>query len=245
MSADLAEVQPVSDMHWLEKAIDRGADAETIGKLIELKNRMEDRLARQEFANAMKACQEEMPVLLKDKKGQNSSYVELDTIKLVCAHVWRRHGFSLSWGQADSPSPELTRVVVTLHHTGGHFERYQGDYPIDGRGAKGGGVMSPLQGTVSAHTYAQRDMIRLIFDLTIAGQDKDGMTGISADDIRKINLAIEGCQEEGYPVDFEAFLKRWNIESLEQLPKASLEQCLRELQRKKAGGGKKSGKAGA
>ncbi len=233
---DLVEA-PVGEMNWLERAIERGVDAPTLEKLIDLKQRMEDRIARQAFALAMNHCQKEMPRLVKDTKGQNNQYVQLETLKDRCSPIWLKHGFSISWSQSDSPSPDLTRVVATLYHTDGHFERYQGDYPIDGRGAKGGGVMTPLQGTVSAHTYAQRDMIRLMFDLTIAGKDLDGAATngrIDAATIKLINTLWDECCSLDPAMNWEAVLPWLKVESLEDLDDRGAEKLIRELTRKRA-----------
>lgn len=232
------ELQPASEMNWLEKAIERGADAQTLDKLIELKNKMEDRLARQAFAVAMNACQKEMPRVVKDahNKHTDTRYVYLETLQDAIGPIYLKHGFSVTWSQAESPNG-LTRVVATLWHVGGHSERYQGDYPIDGEGAKGGRSMNALQGTVSAHTYAQRDMTRLMWNITIAGKDKDGNQdngGLTAEEMTELNTLIEELQGKKVLTRNPQRLFEWlsdvsgiaNLESLDQLPRSTFKPII-------------------
>jgi hypothetical protein len=192
MSSELTEQPgPASNpMLWLERAIEKGVDATTLGKLTDLVERWQANLAKTAFAVAMNACQKEMPRIVKDATNAhtNGKYVLLETLRDAITPIYLKHGFSLSWSQRESSKPGETIVLCTLYHVGGHSHVYEGAYPIDGQGAKGSGVMSALQGTVSAHTYAQRDMLRLMFDITIAGQDKDGQTdNLDPELVKEIN----------------------------------------------------------
>ncbi len=232
---------PISNMEvLLAKMIENKAGADELGKMMSLFERWQAAEAKKAFAASMNLAQQDMPRVIKDADNSHtrSRYVLLETLQAAIAPVIARHGFSLSWSQGDAPQPHLTRVVATLFHTGGHSERYQGDYPIDGVGAKGGSVMNPLQGTVSAHTYAQKDMLRLMFNITIAGRDLDGNgagpTLITEAEITEINTLVEQTS-----TDYDAFL-RWAstaqgvpLESLADMTKATVTKALDFLRRKR------------
>jgi hypothetical protein len=213
---DLTEVQaPSEPMGWLERIIDKGVvDAASLEKLIDLKQRMEDRIAKQAFATAMNRCQQALPRVITDKENNHtrSRYVQLETLQDTIMPTVLKHGFALSWSQRESSKPGMTIVLCTLYHGEGHSHTYEGEYPIDGKGASGGSVMNPLQGTVSAHTYAQKDMLRLMWNITIADQDRDGETGfLDSEQIKAINSLIEECndlarEEPWKEVTFQRFM---------------------------------------
>jgi len=160
----------------LQQLIEKGADPAALSKMMDLAERYEQMRAQKEFSTALVAAQVEMPVIVKDTQNNrtNKNYAALETVQKAIRPIYTKHGFSISWGQGNSPREGYTRVLATLYHVGGFSKEFQGDYPLDGVGAKGGAVMNPLQGTVSSHTYAQRDMTRLMFNLTIADTDNDG-----------------------------------------------------------------------
>jgi hypothetical protein len=232
--------------------VEKGGDPDVLKKVAELVEHWEERQAKQAFVKAMNAAQAEMPRVIKTKQNQNKGlYAALEDVQDAVAPVIARHGFSLSWSQGESPDPAKTRVTATLFHTGGHSEKYQGDYAIDGTGAKGGGVMSAVQGAVSSHTYAQRDMLRLMWNITIAGQDKDGENGkapLSGEQMALLNDVIEEMESMKKPLNLERFLgwvKTWatstdgeEINSFHNVPGTAFVKILSELHRtrkKKAG----------
>lgn len=232
-------VQP-SEMNWLERIVEKGVtDPSALEKIVEMKYKMMDRLARAEFATAMNACQKEMPRVVKDADNPHakSRYVLLETLKDAITPIFLKHGFSLTWGQADCPIADHTRVICDLYHVSGYSQRYQGDYPIDGKGAKGGGVMNALQGTVSAHSYAQRDMLRLMFDVTIAGKDLDGVPTVqyaTTEEIARINTAWDECDKIGCKLNWERFLHYLAVDGLENLDSAGVDKAIKFLRAKYA-----------
>lgn len=194
----LAEAGPMS---LLRLAVEKGAGADELEKLAALAERLEANRAKAAFAQAMNECQKEMPVVVRDAQNKRVSterktYVKLESLQATVRPIYTKHGFSVSWSQGEAPREGLTRVLARLYHIGGHSEGYQGDYPLDGEGAKGAAIMNPLQGTVSSHTYAQRDMLRLMFSITIVDKDFDGnrgpapSEGILADQVDELNALV-------------------------------------------------------
>ncbi len=177
-----------------------------------------------------------MPRIVKCKAGRNKAmYAPLEEIQKAVDPVMMKYGFSPSFTTAEPPSPGLTRVVCNLFHKSGHSERYQGDYSIDGKGAKGGEVMNELQGMVSSHTYAQRDMLRLIWFITIEGADKDGERSrvIDGEQIGVINDLLVEFDTAGDAVDMRAFLGMFRIENLADMPANRFAEAVRQLTRRR------------
>jgi hypothetical protein len=228
----LAERDPLS---LLRLAVEKGAGADELEKLAALAERLEANRARAAFAVALNACQGELTAIIRDDYNAHtkSGYVKLETLQAHIRPVYTRHGFSISWSQGEAREG-LTRVVGRLYHIAGHSEQYQGDYPLDGVGAKGGSVMNPLQGTVSAHTYAQRDMLRLMFNLTIVDKDHDGNPVdpiCTGDQFKVINDAIAEFETLGPPLDTKRFWAIYGVEGLHALPQSRFTQCVGELAR--------------
>jgi hypothetical protein len=59
-------------------------------------------------------------------------------------------------------------------HLGGHVKPYQVDMPADGKGAKGGDVMTKTHATGSALSYGMRYLLKLIFNVAVGEDDDDG-----------------------------------------------------------------------
>lgn len=87
--------------------------------------------------------------------------------------IYTRHGFALSFNTADGPGPEQARIVCDVCHAGGHTKRYHVDVPVDGKGARGGDVMTKTHAMGSGISYGMRYLLRMIFNLAI-DQDDDG-----------------------------------------------------------------------
>lgn len=183
-------------------------------ELFDLVNAVRKERAIAAYHRDMLAAQAEMPVVVHDSKNAflKASYVKLEGIQAVCKPIYTKHGFALSWGEEPGAEPGLVRIVCDVLHREGHSKRHQGDYPIDGTGAKGGSNMNPLQGRVSSNTYAQRDMLRSIFNITIADKDLDGnkpTPTLSEGQIGEIHAIIDKIEAAGLKHDHKKFLEFW------------------------------------
>jgi hypothetical protein len=72
-------------------------------------------------------------------------------------------------------------VCVTCHvsHRGGWGADYRIDMPADGKGAKGGDVMTKTHAVGSATQYGMRYLLKMIFNVAI-GEDDDGNAAAAA-----------------------------------------------------------------
>ncbi len=231
-------VQPLAPtpLALVQLALEKGVNPDQLGKLLDLQERWTSDRAKEAFARAMNQCQREIPAVVRDAVNSflGNRYLQLETLQSRITPVFLRHGFSLSWSQGECPKEGFTRVLATLRHVEGHSEQYQGDYPLDGVGAKGGKNMNALQGVVSAHTYAQRDMLRLMFNVTISNQDTDGQADpetLIYEEVNELNALIK---EKG--VDLDRFLSWAGADSLDGVLRSKFADAIRFLKRKNGGG---------
>jgi hypothetical protein len=228
---------PPTPLTLIEAAIEKGMDPDQLGKLMDLQERYERNRAVEAFNVAMNACQNEMPTVLRDAENTHtqSKYSRLETVMRTIKPVYTKHGFSLCFGTQDSPREGYMRVTADVRHVGGHCESHHLDVPLDGAGAKGGKIsMNAVQACGSTTTYAQRYLAKMIFNITIADEDNDGMGAfVSPEQIEEINRLIEEVKDSGKPFDFARFLAWLNVESLDKVPQSKVSKALMELGRKR------------
>ncbi len=238
MTTDLV-VQP-SEMSWLERIVEKGVtDPDAIAKLIDLKNRQEDRLARSAYQTAMTQCQAEMPTVVRDTKNGRTgkNYAPLETVQFAAKPIYTKHGFSLSFGELETQTPDMVKQYVDVMHRDGHVERHFGFFPVDGKGAKGAEVMNAIQGHGSTITYGKRYLVCQVFNINVADEDRDGEPAVqyaTGEQITEINTLIEQCADAGKPVTFERFLKWLSVDNLENLTLEGVAKAITELKRRLA-----------
>lgn len=154
---------------------------------------MQDRDAARAYADAMKACQKEMPAIQKRGKNKqtNSRYALLEDINRLITPIYTRHGFSLSFGTDRSELPDHVGIVCDVMHDGGYSKTYTYDAPIDNVGIKGEKNKTTTHGRGSAISYGRRYLVMMIFNLTI-GDDDDGN---AAGENEQQRIAREVAQE--------------------------------------------------
>ncbi len=103
--------------------------------------------------------------------------------------------------------------------------------PADGKGAKGGDVMTKTHAAGSAFSYGQRYLLKLIFNVAI-GDDDDGNAAGSVliDEDQKSQL-INMMKSSG--ADTSAFLKYMGVDYIDKLPAAKFDAAMAALKAKK------------
>ncbi len=197
--SELAPVSPASEVVAFVQMIERVArdssiDIDRLDRLLVMRERENARLAEQAFNEALSLAQTEMqPVGVDSDNPQTrsrfASYAALDR---AVRPIYTKYGFGLSFNTADeAPGPEQVRIICAVSH-GGYTRRYHIDMPVDGKGARGGDVMTKTHamgsgisygrgGDVMTKThamgsgisYGMRYLLRMIFNLAI-DQDDDG-----------------------------------------------------------------------
>jgi len=149
---------------------------ERLERMWEMHKEMQDRDAAREYAAAMKRTQAAMPSI--QKRGNNpqtkSQYALLEDINRAITPIYTGEGFSLSFGTVKSDLPDHVGIVCDVLHDAGHSRTYHYDAPIDNAGINGSLNKTLTHGRGSAISYGQRYLIKMIFNLTIGGEDDDG-----------------------------------------------------------------------
>lgn len=183
--------------------LDPSIDIAKLERLEQMYERAQTRQAEQAFNAAMAAAQAEMRAVAPDShnKQTHSDYASYAALDRMARPIYTKHGLALSFNSQESKIAE--HVLVLCYVTGHGFTRtYQADMPADGKGAKGGDVMTKTHATGSAFSYAQRYLLRLIFNLAV-GEDDDG------------NAAGDTSEKPDLPEGFTQWIEDMREESLQ------------------------------
>lgn len=183
-------------MDLLNVALHNNAAIDVIERLAALQEKAVARDAEQQFNDGLNACQADLGRIAPDltnpqTRSRYASYAALDR---VVRPVYTKHGFSLSFNTGDSPRDEVVRVICFVSHKAGHTRSYQVDMPADGKGAKGGDVMTKTHATGAAMSYGMRYLLKYIFNVAIGQDDTDGNT-VGLDDVSERVEFIQNCRD--------------------------------------------------
>jgi hypothetical protein len=163
-------------IHMLERAMrDVSVPMDRLERMMAMANEVRAQQAKEQFNVAMAAAQAGLRAVSADAdnpqtRSKYASYAKLDR---AVRPVYGQNGFSLSFNTEPTAAESTVRVVCEVAHTGGHSRMYGIDMPADGKGAKGGDVMTKTHATGSAVTYGRRYLLQMIFNIAV-GDDDDG-----------------------------------------------------------------------
>jgi ERF superfamily len=159
----------------LTLAVQNNSAIDVIERLSALQEKAMLRDAEIQFNEAMTAAQAQITRIAPDleNKSTKSKYASYAKLDKVLRPIYLEHGFSLSFNTAESTVPEMVPVLCYVAHKAGHSRTYRIDMPADGKGAKGGEVMTRTHATGSAVQYGMRYLLKAIFNIAI-GLDDDG-----------------------------------------------------------------------
>jgi hypothetical protein len=175
--AALAPVAEPSDLTLFERmARDPSVDVDKFERLMAMRERMTARFAKEQFNAAMSAAQKQMRAVGADAYNPQtkSRYASYEALDAALRPLYTEQGFGLSFNTEDCPLPEHVRVACEVSHAGGHSQPYHIDMPADGKGAKGGDVMTRTHATGAAVAYGMRYLLKMIFNVAVGDQDDDG-----------------------------------------------------------------------
>lgn len=195
-----ANIVPINDSAALMTAIARAAsdptvDVEKMERLFAMHERMEARQAEVAFNDAMNRVQAHMGRVGTDKTNTQtrSNYATYGKLDRALRPLYTAEGFSLSYGTGESEA-DVVRVTCDVSHRDGHTRHYHIDMPADGKGAKGGDVMTKTHATGSATQYGMRYLLKMIFNVATADEDDDG-NGASGDDTNAASDWIDAIDD--------------------------------------------------
>jgi len=183
-----SEAMIPTPMNLLTVALQNNAAIDVIERLAALQEKAMLRDSEIQFNNVLSRVQAEIKRVAPDLQNPQTSskYASYAAIDRVVRPIYTGEGMSLSFSHADCPKPDHIRVLC--YASLGAFTRtYQMDMPTDGKGAKGGDVMTKTHATAAADSYAKRYLVKDIFNIAIGENDLDGNspTGLPVDRIRE------------------------------------------------------------
>jgi hypothetical protein len=234
----LAPVQTMGDgiLNVIARAAaDPNTDVEKLERLLSMQERVLAREAEQAFNAALKAAQDEIQPVIKNKVNPDtkSKYADLVAVSDAIDPIMRQHGFSSSYGTADCPLDGHYRVTCLLSHVAGHSRQYQADVPIDNTGPKGSQNKTMTHGFGSALSYGRRYLKLLIAD--VATKDDDGRGAGRGATVNEAQLAELNRLADEVQADKQRFCRYMKVDSLAAIPARDFERALSALEAKRGG----------
>jgi len=218
-------------------ARDPSVDINKLQQLMEMREKIEARNAEADFDKALTAAQAGMGRVRTDSNNPQtkSRYASYGALDAAMRPAYTSHGFALSFN-TENPAADVVRVICRVSHQNGHSRTYQIDMPADGKGAKGGDVMTKTHATGSAVSYGMRYLLKMIFNIAVSDKDDDGNLAaaggatINTDQIGDLTALIESVG-----ADKARFLRFFKIEQLAELPSKRYQEAVNMLNAKSRG----------
>lgn len=221
-------------------ATDPNSDLAKLEKMLDMKERLEEKQARRAFDMAMAEAKSEIPPILKsgtvdytNNKGERTYFKHetLDGIAKVVDPILSKHGLSYRY-RSKQENGQLYVTCIVAHRDGCSEETTLQGGPDSGAGKNN------YQAVGSAATYLQRYTLKLALGLSAAkdddgsAADSDGPETISAEQYIILRDLIE---ETG--ADEGKFFLAFGVKSqdLHQFPAAMFEKAKAQLERKRGG----------
>ena len=192
--AEVEEVESKSTaiINVIERAaFDPNIDVDKMERLLNMQERIMAKESESTFNAAMNQAQAGVKQVSADARNDQtrSDYATYSALDKAIRPIYISNGFSLSFGTEDSPMESCVRVICHVSHIGGYSRKYHIDMPADGKGAKGGDVMTKTHATGAATQYGMRYLLKMIFNVAI-GDDDDGTAAGGA---TSSALEVETC----------------------------------------------------
>lgn len=210
--------RPLTVEDLMAKAIERG-DTDTMQKLFEMHREMRQETAQAAFHSALSKAQGELRHIAANATNSqtNSRYATYDALDLMIRPIYVKHGFALSFNTTSYPIADYILVTCDMTHEAGFTKQYSVPVCVDGKGAKGGDVMTKTHAMGSGISYGMRYLLKMIFNVAIGEDDDDGNASNS--------LSITEAQVENLKklitdsgADLDKFLRFMKVASIEAIP---------------------------
>lgn len=179
--ANAVQTIPPSEAGALMEVITRAArdpsiDVDKLERLMAMHERIAGKNAEVAFNEAMSHAQAKMRPISADAtnpqtRSKYATYAKLDG---ALRPIYTDEGFALSFDTGDAPSSDQVRVLCYVSHRAGHSRTYKLDMPADGKGAKGGDVMTKTHAMGAGMSYGMRYLLKGIFNVAVGEDDNDG-----------------------------------------------------------------------
>lgn len=168
---------PTLQTQILSLAADPAIDVAKLKELVAMQREQQLILAKMDFTKAMNRAQKLMRPISADATNPqtHSKYATYAKLDKALRPIYTAEGFVHSFDTADSPKGDAwVRVVCNVAHEGGFDKDYRVDMPADGKGARGGDVMTQTHAVGAGLSYGMRYLLKMIWNVAIGEEDRDG-----------------------------------------------------------------------
>ena len=228
----VSEPQEVSMFERLAR--DKTVDVAKLKELMDLRDRERAWSAETAFNQAMNAAQTRIGRIAADRENTQtkSKYATYPALDRVLRPIYIDCGFSLSFDTGETPIPDHVRVICFVSHSGGHTRKYHADIPADGKGAKGGDVMTKTHAFGSATQYGMRYLLKMIFNVAIGKDADDDGNGAGTPVVTQDQAATLEALIQEVGANKALFLKWAKVQTLDDIPAKSYATCVDMLRAK-------------
>ena len=157
-------------------ARDPSVDVDKLERLMLMQERMQAKMAESAFNDAMSDAQARMRTIGADANNPQtrSKYASYGKLDSVLRPIYTDNGFSLSFDTGSDAPADCVRVLCYVSHKAGFSRTYHVDMPADGKGAKGGDVMTKTHAVGAGMSYGMRYLLKMVFNVAVGEEDIDG-----------------------------------------------------------------------
>lgn len=196
-------------------------------------DRQAELAAEAAFNAALSEVQKNMGRIATDAANSStrSRYASYGALDRAVRPLYTDAGFNISFNEAvGAAGDEMVRIIAYVTHAApgakrSHTRTYHTDIPADGKGAKGGDVMTKTHAHVSATSYGKRVLLGMIFNIATGNDDDGNAAGASKPmDAARLPGTISAAQAEEIRkllderrIAHRAFLQRINLPRIEDI----------------------------
>lgn len=180
----LPPAQPESETAAIMAIIDRAArdpavDVDKLERLMQMRLDIELHAAKRAFEVALSEAQSEMETVRADSVNPQtrSRYASYQALDKAIRPIYTKHGFTVSYDTDPGAARENDLMVLAYVAREGYSRTYRIPMPADGKGAKGGEVMTRTHAVGSAFTYGKRYLLGAIFNIVVEHDDDGNRAG--------------------------------------------------------------------
>ncbi len=166
-------------------------------------------------------------------KQTGSDYATYAALDRDLRPLYTAEGLSLSF-DTEAAGDGVVGMICHVSHTGGHTRTYRAAVPSDGKGAKGGDVMTKTHAFGSGTSYGMRYLLKMIFNVAI-GNDPDDDDGNAAAEIERITekqAATINDMLTATGSDVRRFLDWLKVDSVSMIPAQAYGHAFNALKQK-------------
>lgn len=210
------EMEPMTPMVMLDRAVASGASVEVLEKLMGLQERFEANNARKAFDAAISRAKAKLPVIFKgnEKTGAGGTYryEDLAAIARAIDPILAAEGLSYRFR---TESNGVVKVTCIISHRDGHSEENALSSAPDTSGSK-----NAIQAIGSAVTYLQRYSLKAALGLAASKDDDSSFVDENAKITPEQRDELIALADE-IGIDKAAYCKHFGIPSLADIPAGS------------------------